>query len=417
MESAEVRRLVERVSTLDATVADRHQLCAVAADVRRLRSYLEGRAVAIARRLAELSCTPERDLADAGRTSTRQAERLLELAQVADVAPLLGAALAQGTVGADHVDVFGRGWRSLEPALRPKLVEAAPHLVTVAQRSTPDEFDRAVKAEVRKLRIDDGEARLERQKRATRLRTWVDRDGMWCLSGCFDPETGVRLDRRLQHAMNSCVADQAPVEAPTDPAERQDFLRARALASLVEKSSGVAARAPEVILVVDATQPDESGAPAVDWGLPVELPHRVLLDLFAEALTDPVVVRYGVVIHAPGELNLGRTTRLANRAQRRALRALYPTCAIPQCAVRFDHCDIHHVIWWEAPHFGRTDLDNLLPLCSRHHHAVHDAGWRLSLASDRTLTIRYPDGTREITGPPRRNPAASRGATRTPMRT
>jgi hypothetical protein len=114
------------------------------------------------------------------------------------------------------------------------------------------------------------------------------------------------------------------------------------------------------------------------------------------------VVAGGIVVHAPGQLNLGRATRLANRAQRRALRAMYPTCGLPDCQVRFDHCDIHHVIWWEPPHLGPTDLDNLLPTCSRHHHAIHDRGWHLKLTPDRTLTITYPDGTSETTRPPMR---------------
>ena len=34
-----------------------------------------------------------------------------------------------------------------------------------------------------------------------------------------------------------------------------------------------------------------------------------------------------------------------------------------------------------------------MPLCSRHHHVVHEGGWTLKLALDRTLTITQPDGT------------------------
>jgi hypothetical protein len=109
-----------------------------------------------------------------------------------------------------------------------------------------------------------------------------------------------------------------------------------------------------------------------------------------------------VVVHAPGRLDLGRATRLANQAQRRVLRGLYPTCAIPGCPARFDRCKLHHVIWWE--HGGATDLANLLPLCVGHHHKVHDDGWRLTLNPDRKLTIVLPDGSRQTTGPPRRAP-------------
>ena len=75
--------------------------------------------------------------------------------------------------------------------------------------------------------------------------------------------------------------------------------------------------------VLDTTDPQPDGSPTVDWGLPVELPAEVLRRLFDTADVHPIVVRGGVVLHAPGRLDLGRTTRVANRAQRRALRALY----------------------------------------------------------------------------------------------
>ncbi|MEP4593339.1 MAG: HNH endonuclease signature motif containing protein, partial [Ilumatobacter sp.] len=113
--------------------------------------------------------------------------------------------------------------------------------------------------------------------------------------------------------------------------------------------------------------------------------------------------RNGVVLHAPGNLDLGRATRLANRAQRRALRGLYATCAIPGCSTGFDRCKLHHVVWWRNG--GATDLDNLLPVCSRHHHAIHDGGWNVQLGPNRELTLTLPDGTVRNTGPPSRRAA------------
>jgi hypothetical protein len=154
------------------------------------------------------------------------------------------------------------------------------------------------------------------------------------------------------------------------------------------------------MVVVDVTSP---AGPVVDWGLPVELPWQILEDVFGAGDPAVVVVRNGVVLHAPGQLDLGRSTRLASKAQRRALRALYPTCAVPGCTVRFRYTQPHHVLWWE--HGGLTNFDNLLPLCDRHHHCVHDKGWSLRLRADRNLTITLPDGQVMSTGPPRRQAA------------
>jgi hypothetical protein len=61
------------------------------------------------------------------------------------------------------------------------------------------------------------------------------------------------------------------------------------------------------------------------------------------------------------------------------------------------------VRWWR--HGGSTDLDNLVPLCSRHHYNVHESDWHLVLLPDRTLTITLPDGTTFTTGPPSRHVA------------
>ena len=58
--------------------------------------------------------------------------------------------------------------------------------------------------------------------------------------------------------------------------------------------------------------------------------------------------------------------RLATYKQRLALRAMHATCAVEGCDMDFDWCEIHHLHPWE--HGGLTDLDNLVPLCSYHHH-------------------------------------------------
>jgi hypothetical protein len=90
-------------------------------------------------------------------------------------------------------------------------------------------------------------------------------------------------------------------------------------------------------------------------------------------------------------LDVGRSRRLATPAQRRALAAMYRTCAHPHCSRPLSWCQIHHVRWWELG--GPTDLANMVPLCDRHHHEVHDGGWTLTIDAHRVLTWTTPAGT------------------------
>lgn len=65
----------------------------------------------------------------------------------------------------------------------------------------------------------------------------------------------------------------------------------------------------------------------------------------------------------------------------------------------FDYCEIHHITWWR--HGGPSDIDNLAPLCHKHHHLCHDDGWILTLDPDRVghLTRRMPTAV-PVAAPP-----------------
>jgi hypothetical protein len=76
---------------------------------------------------------------------------------------------------------------------------------------------------------------------------------------------------------------------------------------------------------------------------------------------------------------------------------MYTTCGVPGCDVKARHCQPHHIRWWR--NMGHTDLANLIPLCSHHHHKMHEGGWQLVLHPDRSVTITFPDGN-TIHGPP-----------------
>ena len=399
MDVAAVHCLVDAIA--DADTVDRDALSATVNDVRRVLAWCQGQQIRLARLIAAATSFPEQALAGPAHIGLPGASKLLDRATTAGAAPLLGAAVVDGNVSGEHIDALTRTLRSVEPDVRGELLARADTLVDVASASTPEEFARRLRLEARRLETDDGMTCYERQRRAARLRSWTDREtGMWCLSGRFDPLTGATLSQALDGQLARLFADAVPDTCPSDPFEKQDHLRALAFVALVTGKGGGVGR-PEAIVVVDARDPDPiTGGPIIDWGLPVEIPTRVLNELLKRADTHTIIVRNGIVISAPGELNLGRTTRLANRAQRRVLRALYPTCAIPGCSARFNNCKIHHVIEWE--HDGRTDLYNLIPICAHHHTRLHADNWQLTLTADRTLTINLPDSTILTTGPPKR---------------
>ncbi len=422
----DVTAVIDRVRAVSAVRAaadaDRSALEGGLRSIAVVRSWLTAAEADLASRLARCASFPEQAIAEAGRGSQSDAARVLERSGTLGAAPALADALDDGSVTPGHVDAVTKVAKGLDGAARGKLLERADRLVGVAKHGSVSNFRKRLEREADSLRADDRSERFERQQRAARLRRWIDADGMWCLSGRFDPLTGVRLNARLQAEIEAAFAESVPESCPDDPLAKSEFLAACALARIIN-DGGAAQRPgrPEFVVAIEANDDtandDEAGThmseaqstgggghrPRADWGLPVEIPWSVLVELFGDGDVHPVIVRNGVVLSAPGELNLGRSTRLANRAQRRALRALYATCSIPGCETRFDHCKIHHVRWWR--HGGRTDLQNLLPLCVHHHTRVHRDGWILALSTDRRLTLRLPDGTVHNTGPPGRRAA------------
>ncbi|HSK36268.1 MAG TPA: HNH endonuclease signature motif containing protein [Actinomycetota bacterium] len=98
-------------------------------------------------------------------------------------------------------------------------------------------------------------------------------------------------------------------------------------------------------------------------------------------------------------LEVGRTNRVVQPAQRVALAVRDGGCVFPDCARPLGWCEAHHLRHWL--HGGSTDLANLALVCRAHHRAVHEGGWRLQRHSDGRLTATPPHR------PHRRHPAAA----------
>ncbi len=94
--------------------------------------------------------------------------------------------------------------------------------------------------------------------------------------------------------------------------------------------------------------------------------------------------------HGPGGqiLSVGRRTRTLSPALRRALAARDRHCRFPGCTAT--RCDGHHIRHWA--HGGATALDNLVLLCRRHHRAVHEEGFGVTLGDDGEAHFVRPDG-------------------------
>ena len=282
-------------------------------------------------------------------------------ATVCGLLPGLHDALASGQVSAGHADaVAGVAARLDDPAV---LVELAVPIVAAAVASSVEVFDKDMRHLERLLSGDEGMSRHQRLRRQRGLRRWVDRtSGMCHTHVLLDPEA----DATLSAALDAAVAAE---QARDEREERTwDQLRADAFLGLVCGARGQRRR-PEIAVLIDlATLRDglhDHSVCETSDGQP--LPPAVVRRLACDADVVPVVLGGDGV-----PLDVGRSRRVATHTQRVALRAVHDTCAEPGCTVRFADCDIHHRHPWHQG--GSTDLANLVPLCSRHHHDVHAHG-------------------------------------------
>ena len=88
-------------------------------------------------------------------------------------------------------------------------------------------------------------------------------------------------------------------------------------------------------------------------------------------------------------LNIGRRARSIPPAIRRALMLRDRGCAFPGCThTAFLHG--HHLRHWL--HGGETSLDNLVMLCTVHHHLVHEGGWTVNAGAEGVFSFHSPTG-------------------------
>jgi hypothetical protein len=331
---------------------------------------------------------PERELVAHGGLTSREAREVVSRGLVTEVAPEMGAVLASGDTTAAHVDALGRGLK-IAGAEREAFMAHLPELVEASTTMTASEFSQLVTETAKSVVTDDGLSTFERQKRETFFKMRNEADGCLSVSGKFDPISASILKSKIGRLVENMFHSgdkEVPVEV-MPWIEPNDHRQAQALIALVngasESVSDVLARAEIVVHVdLETLQHGLHAGGTCRTALGADLPVETVRRLACEAEILPVVLDGRSV-----PIDVGRSKRLATIHQRRALEAIYPTCAIPDCEVIFDHCNVHHIDYWENG--GATDLNNMVPLCSRHHHATHEGGWKLTLNPEtRELTIK-----------------------------
>lgn len=392
--------LARAIGALDAArpaTADSAACADLLRDLKRVRGWLDAVEAQVSSRMRELYATdgaaPAADRhARCGGVSAGEGRRKERRAEAIEHAPSFGEALAEGRIGAEHVDALASATTKLDESVKAELFDTVDELLADATGMSPEQFARSCRDRVRRLERDQGIDRNRRQRNDTFLSRRLDAaSGMIEGRFAFHPELADQVFGAVDREVASMVAagersgEAEFVERRVD----RNRLAAEALGRLVARGHDrVRPMAADITYVVDhhtaTTQRlHEHSICETGSGLPVP-PTSIARSLCDGTVTPVIVDANGVVLDA------GRSIRHPNRHQRRALRAMYRTCAIGDCDVAFDRCEIHHVHPWELG--GRTDLADLLPVCSRHHHLVHELGWRLVLSPERSLTVTDRDG-------------------------
>ncbi|HUF98210.1 MAG TPA: DUF222 domain-containing protein, partial [Ilumatobacter sp.] len=341
-----------------------------------------------------------------GGVSAAEARRKERRSKTINDAPQFGEALAEGDIGAEHVDQLGTATSRLDDTVKAALLDQ-DDLLDVARCQTPEQFGQTVRDRARTLEADNGIERNKQQRKQTFLSHKVNTEtGMHEGRFAFHPELGSRIFSALdRQVLKNIKAGTKRGEAEfVDRTFDYNQQAAQALGDIVTKattttvSTGTASSTSSaatagtagntVTSTVAGQEPDGDEAHVVvgdtadagecrgigaditvivDYQTAItgEFHDHSVCETSDGAVLPPASVQRllcngrvtPVIMDSNGNpFDLGRSVRHANRKQRRALRAIYRSCGFPGCDVAFHRCEIHHILPWELG--GRTDLQN-----------------------------------------------------------
>jgi 5-methylcytosine-specific restriction endonuclease McrA len=291
----------------------------------------------------------------------------------------------------------------LDDEARAEFGASADDLLGSAKTRTVDQFDKDCRDLAKSIRAQQNSRadvdELEQQRKQSKISRWVDKQtGMHKTLIECDPVT----DRIIWAGIQRERANLRRQQQHGSKGTRAGFdrLQVDALAAAVTNtgSNGAGGRGgraqPALVVHIDVAtltngrHPDTVCRTDTGIDIPIDVARRIACD---NDIIPIVLNGQGVV------LDQGRAKRLATHEQRLAIQAMQTTCSHPDCTITIDDCRIHHINPFSRG--GRTNLDELAPLCEADHHLVHEGGWTLTLTPDRIATWTRPDGTIYWTGP------------------
>ena len=324
--------------------------------------------------------------------------------------PAVADAFATGAISYAHVALVMKTLNVLPDALA---ADALPVLVEAARILDTGRLGQ-VGRRLRHIVDPDGQGSIdERHHEEQWLEVARTFAGNFAINGLLDAESGAALVTALEAAIRPPSADDVRTASQR---------RAEALVEVVHQAldhgdlPDVCGERPHLLLITDlATLRREAGAAPAEltFGGPVgtETARRLACD----AIVTRVVVADGAAtgssvlrstwqtgpvpkrlldalppqLRGPSQpLDVGRSSRLATLAQRKALLVRDRGCAIPGCDCPPGRLEAHHIIHWIDG--GATAVWNMVLLCKRHHRFVHEKGWSISLRADGSVIFEPP---------------------------
>ena len=335
-----------------------------------------------------------------GKTSRANARRTASRGKAVHANPTIGTKLASGDLSTEQADVLADAADESDGA-----AACDEELIEAVSKATPEQGRRKAKNWVTKRKsADDEQKRHDRQHRNRNVHRHRTSDGRFQLILEGPSHVLDRIERRIdEQAEAEYRADGGRDVSRSQHPRTSGQRRFDAACKLMVGEATSAAPKPAgrrssmfITLTLDQlTGVDRSVVTACDG---TRLPPSVVEQLACESEF------VGVIFDTNGEvLWEGRRHRHATPAQIRALIVRDGGCV--QCGAHHDRCVAHHILPWEAPRKGESNIDNLVFLCERCHVSLHQRNLTLvrnietRAWSTRPATV---DETPPSGGPPRK---------------